>query len=134
LLIWDLMSGLRGLNHAGKQVATDRFGESNGHWSFRLPGCGTADWKKRDAVTVFLSNAHRFWNEPDVVQAIWNVRDPFKAGGQCLVMLCSPGATLPPELESDVMVVDEPLPSADELATLTTRLYEEAGLGATLRG
>jgi hypothetical protein len=128
LLIWDLMSGLRGLNQTGKQAATDRFGEST---AIGPSDCLAAARRleEEDAV-LFFSNAHRFWNEPDVVQAIWNVRDPFKAGGQCLVMLCSPGVTLPPELESDVMVVDEPLPSADELSTLTIRLFEEAGLEA----
>ena len=55
-------------------------------------------------------------------------RDSFKSGGQNLVLLSTPGATLPAELQNDVMVIDEPLPSADELADLVLRLFEDAEL------
>jgi hypothetical protein len=40
-----------------------------------------------DAILVF-ANAQRFWNDPQVAQAIWNLRDVFK----------TPGAVLPDEL------------------------------------
>ena len=46
-----------------------------------------------------------------MVQGIWNLRDVFKAGGQMLVLVTPPGATLPVELQNDVMVIDEPLPA-----------------------
>jgi len=128
LLIWDLMLGIRGMNKAGIQVVADRFGEST--------TIGPADalaaarkLEQEDAVLI-LSNAHRFWDQPDVVQAIWNVRDPFKAGGQSLVLLSTPGAVLPAELQGDVMIVDEPLPSAEELGELVRRLCEDAELEA----
>lgn len=50
-----------------------------------------------DALLLY-ANAHRFWNEPAIVQGIWNLRDPFKATGRMLVLITVPGAVLPPEL------------------------------------
>src|SRR5260370_33197348 len=78
-----------------------------------------------DAVLVF-ANAQRFWNEPQVAQAIWNLRDVFKANGRTLALLTTPGAVLPDELTQDVLVLDEPLPAVEDL----TRILEETIAGA----
>ena len=78
LLMWDLMLGIRGINKAGAQVVTDRFGETTALGPSDVLAA-TRKLEKEDAI-LFLSNAHRFWDQPDVVQAIWNVRDPFKSG------------------------------------------------------
>ena len=126
LLIWDLMQGIRGLNKAGEQIVIDRFGESTPVGPSDV--LAAARKLEKDDAILFLSNAHRFWEQPDVMQAIWNVRDPFKAGGQSLVLLTTPGAVLPAELQGDVMIVDEPLPSAEELTELVRRLCEDAEL------
>ena len=119
LLMWDLMTGVRGINKAAIEVIADCFGEN----TTLGPADVLAASRKLDHkdVVLFLSNTHRFWDQPDVVQAIWNVRYPFKSGGQSLVLLSTPGAILPAELQNDVMVIDEPLPSADELAELVRR-------------
>jgi hypothetical protein len=116
LLRWDLMTGIRGINKTGVEVITDRFGDN----TMLGPTDVLAASRKLDNrdVVLFLSNAHRFWDERDVVQAIWNVRDPFKSGGQSLVLLSTPGAMLPAELQNDVIVNDEPLPAARELVEL----------------
>ena len=90
LLSWDLMLGVRGINKAGAQVVTDRFGETTALGPSDALAV-TRKLENEDAI-LFLSNAHRFWDQPDVVQAIWNVRDPFKSGGQSLVLLSTPGA------------------------------------------
>jgi hypothetical protein len=77
---------------------------------------------------LFYSNAHRFWNEPGVMQGIWNLRDSFKATGRTLVLLTVPGATLPPELAQDVLVLDEPLPSAAHLEQIVRETFKSANL------
>src|ERR1035441_10311418 len=64
---------------------------------------------------LLYSNAHRFWNDPGVMQGIWDLRDSFKATGRMLVLLAAPGATLPQELGQDVLILDEPLPSTSHL-------------------
>jgi hypothetical protein len=84
---------------------------------------------KEDAV-AFVHNAHRFWEQPDVLQAVWNLRDKFKAWRSVRRPSGDAGATLPTELQSDVLVADEPLPNVDELHVLVARLHEEAELPA----
>jgi len=79
-------------------------------------------------AALFFSNAHRFFSDPVVVQAIWNLRDAFKANGRTLIMLTTPGATLPPELVQDVLVLDEPLPSAVDLQCIIQETFSSADL------
>src|SRR5687768_10203820 len=128
LLIWDFIGGLQGRNDAGKSAVAKVLGENS-------PGIGPGDALAAaqriaaDAILFFL-NPQRVWEQPDVVQGIWNLRDVFKAGGQMLVLVTPPGTTLPVELQNDVMVIDEPLPSMDDLARLVAATFESAGVEA----
>jgi hypothetical protein len=128
LITWDLIGGVRGLNKCGNEVVANRYGENTAIGPADV--LATARKLEKDDAVLFVSNAHRFWDQPDVVQAIWNLRDSFKAGGQSLALIATPGAVLPTELQGDVMVLDEPLPSANELAELARRLFEDAELDA----
>jgi hypothetical protein len=47
-----------------------------------------------------------------------------------LVLVTPPGATLPVELQNDVMLIDEPLPSTEDLAQLVADTFESANLSA----
>jgi len=126
--VWDILNGLNGRNDAGKTAIAKVVGENTGPIG---PADALAAVQKiaRDAVLFFL-NPQRVWEQVDVLQGIWNLRDIFKANGQMLVLISTPGAALPPELQSDVMVIDEPLPSADELAGLVRETFEAAELPA----
>jgi hypothetical protein len=124
VIVWDILNGLAGRNEAGTAAVAKLAGE----WAAPL---GPADALvaahkiAKDAILFFL-NPQRLWEQTDVVQGIWNLRDVFKAGGQMLVLVTTPGATLPVELQSDVMVIDEPLPSSEELAGLVRETFEAA--------
>lgn len=76
---------------------------------------------------LFLHNAQLFWERPDVKQGVWNLREAFKANGRSLVLLITAGAVLPAELANDVIVFDEPLPTAEQLAELVRDMYQMAG-------
>lgn len=128
VLVWDIVDGVRGANQGGVQLSAECFGEQTAIGPVNVLSA-SGKFGIRDAILV-LSNAHRIWDQADVLQAIWNLRDVFKAGGQSLILLSTPGSVLPPELQADVMVVDEPLPSAAELGELVRRLFEEANLPA----
>ena len=127
-LVWDFIGGLQGRNDAGKSAVAKVLGENS-------PGIGPGDALAvaqriaADTILFFL-NPQRVWEQPDVVQGIWNLRDVFKAGGQMLVLVTPPGATLPVELQNDVMVIDEPLPSTDDLARLVAETFESANVAA----
>jgi len=128
LVAWDFVAGLQGRNDAGKSALAKLLGENS-------PALGPSDMLAlaarivSDAIIFFL-NPQRFWEQADVVQGIWNLRDLFKAGGQMLVLITPPGATLPVELQNDVMMIDEPLPSPDDLAQLVADTFESANLPA----
>ena len=128
LLVWDFISGLQGRNEAGKAAVAKVLGENS---PVLGPGdvLAVAQRIAADAI-LFLLNPQRLWEQSDVVQGIWNLRDVFKAGGQMLVLLTPPGATLPVELQNDVMVIDEPLPSTEDLARLVGETFESASVTA----
>lgn len=129
LASWDIMRGLIGLNAEGKRAVTDVLTVGDGT-ALSLKPTDALEFAERfaDDAILFFINAHRFYDDAGVVQAIWNLRDPFKAEGKMLVMLTTPGATLPLELSSDVLVLDEPLPSLMELERVVLDTYEAAGL------
>jgi hypothetical protein len=128
LLVWDFIGGLQGRNDAGKSAAAKVLGENS-------PVLGPGDVLvvaqklAADAILFFL-NPQRVWEQPDVVQGIWNLRDVFKEGGRMLVLVTPPGATLPLELQNDVMVIDEPLPSTGDLAGLVVETFDSANIAA----
>ena len=128
VLVWDFVGGLQGRNEAGKSAIAKFLGENS---PVLGPGdvLAVAQRIGPDAI-LFFSNPHRVWEQPDVMQGIWNLRDVFKAGGQMLVLVTPPGTTVPIELQNDVMVIDEPLPSTDDLAKLVADTFESANLPA----
>lgn len=83
---------------------------------------------------LIVKNSQRFIQEADVMQAIWNLRDKFKDVKRMLVLMgCQ--VRLPMELENDVIELDEPLPTVDELSESIGCTIEGAGVdidGATL--
>src|ERR1051326_5211769 len=129
LLMWDFIGGLQGRNDAGKMAVSKILGENS---PVIGPGDSLAVAQRiaSDAI-LFVLNPQRVWEQPDVVQGIWNLRDVFKAGGQMLVLVTPPGATLPIELQNDLMVIDEPLPSTEDLAKLVGDTFESANLLAS---
>ena len=86
LLVWDFIGGLQGRNDAGKSAAAKVLGENS---PVIGPGDALAVAQRiaPDSILFFL-NLQRVWEQPDVVQGIWNLRDAFKAGDA--------GARLPP--------------------------------------
>ena len=127
LLGWDVIRGLFGV---GKDIAEELarvLGDRQPDTVGPADALSFAQLMAEDGL-LFYSNAHRFWNEPGVMQGIWNLRDSFKSTGRMLVLLTVPGATLPPELAQDVLVLDEPLPSATHLEQIVRETFKSANL------
>ena len=76
---------------------------------------------------LFVQNTQLFLRKEDVIQGIWNLRDTFKANQRTLVLLGTPGMSLPTELSQDVLVLDEPFPSLPDLARIVQAQFEAAG-------
>lgn len=127
LLVWDVMRGL----YAVTRDSSDELGRVLGDREAATVGPADAlllAQQLHEDGLLFYANAHRFWNEPGVMQGVWNLRDPFKATGRMLVLLAVPGATLPAELGQDVLVLDEPLPSTDHLERIVRETFKAAEL------
>jgi|HubBroStandDraft_5_1064220.scaffolds.fasta_scaffold04957_8 hypothetical protein len=137
VLYWDVVRGLDGFNKMGKDE-TNRLGANPANSGNPVAALGMAsklaDKKpnevdsKNGGPVVFMANMHLFWSNAPVVQAIWNLRDRFKATATMLIMLTSDGAVLPTELVQDVLVLDEPLPTEGDLSKIIESTYKDFGV------
>jgi hypothetical protein len=127
VLRWDIVNGLAGLNDPGSTAATAVAGPDPAISTGNPVEALTAAAKLPDSSVLFLLNAQRFLDNEAVAQAVWNLRDLYKANSRTLVLLC-PALTLPAELAGDVLVLDEPLPGEEQLADIVRGTYEAAQL------
>jgi hypothetical protein len=112
---WDVVRGYREMGNGAEWQECDPFDLPN----MAARGTEKAVW--------FLRNFHFWLNEPQVIQAIQNNLPLYKTKGITLVIV-SPDAQLPPELEREVVVLDFPLPSREELKSILAGLVESTGI------
>lgn len=129
LLQWDIMRGLQGINELGKSVAADALnGQAAEMVSGRPTDClGLAQNLPQDCI-LFCHNLQLFWQDGPVIQAVLNLRDRFKGNGSMLVSLAVSGSTLPAELTEHSLILDESLPTAEELAVIVAETFKAAEL------
>jgi len=125
LLYWDIVRGLLGLNKQGTDAAEEVL---NNEPAISLANpvevlVKAANLPRR--AILFLFNAQRYIDQPAFIQAVWNLRDMFKADHRTVVLLC-PGITLPAELSQDVLVLDEPYPDRGQLEDIILRAHSDA--------
>ena len=121
--------------------------EANGRTPISGTWCGAigklgngAEWEECDPFDLpntaaegpeksvwFLRNYHFWLNEPPVIQALQNNLPVYKTKGITLVIV-SPDGKLPLELEREVVVLDFPFPSREELKVILAGLVESTGI------
>jgi hypothetical protein len=122
---WDAARGVRAVfsDHQAALVAT--FGTDTAMLR-RADEVLELAVKMPDDAVLFMHNAHRYIEDnaasAPTIQAASNLREYFKYNGRMLILL-GPFFRLPPELANDVLVLDEPLPDADELRGIAANLY-----------
>lgn len=125
---WDFVRGLRGLNTEGAAQVQQLLGNDDPADASANPDDALKLLQKAaKGACIFMQNGTRFWDTPAVAQAIWNLRNPFKASQRTLVIL-GPDGKVPKELEHDVVVLTEPLPGRDELEKIITDLHTAASV------
>lgn len=131
LLSWDCCRALGGLNQPGVSYV-DSIPEDQ-KFALAAPAA-TLQYiathpPKNDlhAGILFFHLAHKFMDDPTVLQAVWNCREPLKAAGSTLVLL-APTGKLPTELKHDVVTLTESLPDLAQLGTMLDSLTEDAAL------
>lgn len=130
--VWDIVNGMRWINKEGEagisrlNMNAEALTEATINTTEFLSFCG----KLLERSVVFMYNAHLFYGQESVTQAIWNLRDKFKSTKRTLVLLGA-SVRLPAELERDVLVFDEPLPDDESLGKIADDLY--ALIGTTVK-
>jgi hypothetical protein len=114
---WDIVRGYRELGNGAEWQECD---------PFDLPNAAA---RGKEKSVWFLRNYHFFIKEPPVIQAIQNNLPVYKAKGITLVMV-APDAELPAELEREVVVLDFPLPTREELRGILAGLEDSTGVKA----
>src|SRR5271157_1962226 len=126
LISWDSVHGLLGINEEGtKALSTMATSASiDVHASVDLPiALGILEFAQKDVI-AFLHNPQLQWpTDVKVVQGTWNLRDIYKLNGNMLVLLIGAGDVLPIELQQDILVIDEPLPTREELAVIIKETF-----------
>ena len=129
-LQWNVASGVEALNTEGAQ-AFSAISQGADSTQFRGPAglveILEAFQNAPAGLIAFVLNAHRFIDDAAVSQAAWNLRDTFKTKKSTLALL-SPGLVLPAELQQDVLILDEPLPDADQLRAIVVQQYKNAAV------
>jgi len=138
IILWDCISGYRAVTPSGKSVLDTLFSvtESTPTMSEDMvTALRLVDTKNTNDLPVIgedciicMANSHMQWKESPVIQAVWNLRDSFKSSGNMLVLLANSGAMLPSELQHDVLVLDEPLPTRQTLETVVRDTFTYAKL------
>ncbi len=84
---------------------------------------------------VFALNMHAFiaganGADPGTVQALWNLRDPFKANG-CTLILVGCNSKLPPELKNDAPIFEEEIPDEETIGAVIDSTLKDAEIDAS---
>lgn len=125
---WDIINGLSPLNQLGKTLVEKICDNDN-------PAIATGNPTEMlskivnvpEKSIIFMHNAHRFIANETVSQGICNLRDIYKSSGATLVLL-APFITLPTELEQDVMIITDKLPTEIEIKNIISSICEDAGI------
>lgn len=117
---WDVVRGVFHLNDAGEQLLNNLGGVTELSEVLKA-----LEEKAPPRTLCFISNAQCFVGEPNIAQAIWNLRDIWKSHGSTLVLL-APNIVLPPQISQDVIVITEPLPNVQEITVIANALFAEA--------
>jgi ATPase family associated with various cellular activities (AAA) len=133
-VLWDVVQGFKAVNDAAKSTAqrlssaepASLTGEKDPREALvTLQAQVTARKELPRGTIVCFANAHRYWNDTGVIQAVYNLRDCFPEDNQTLILLTLPGARLPLELADHVLVLDEPLPNRDDLGKVLDDIVQD---------
>lgn len=139
VVTWDCIRGLQGANDPGRALSA---GLNNGgapemetsnpvEALMRLSRVPAATDQTPGAI-IIMAGLGQILNEPQsripVSQALWNLRDVYKAMGALLVLTAPLGYKLPAELSNDVVSAVVPLPSPEQHAAILDDMVTSAGI------
>lgn len=133
LLRWDAASGIKALNKAGQEAMKTASPAITSGETIAFAEAMVAAERLPAKSVLFALYAHRqlLSSEPGAVaasvQGVANLRNLYKTDFRMLVLV-GPGFSVPSELEHDVVVIDDALPSREALASIVETMHTAARL------
>ncbi len=134
IMQWDLCRGAMPVNEAGQKALNDLTREGPEPKAMNNPTEALVLFSDvAEKSIVFILNAQRYLRDDrsegaiSFAQALWNLRDLFKADQRTAVLL-GPSFTFPPELAQDILELDEPLPDEKQLDSIVREVIKSAEL------
>lgn len=122
---WDILRGYHSMNKPGDKALAQMLGEIPPEATRNLGTALILAGSVPKFSVIVLKNAQRLIEEPVMAQGLLNLRDEFKSNGRMLILIGPAFAHLPAEIGQDMLVLDEPLPTREELRGSTAKLYED---------
>ena len=119
-VVWDVANGMLALNDEGQDAMQKVDAPQTEMSEF---GCvRPAEAIKEDGI-LFAHWDRKFWESPPTVQQIWNLRDKFKADHRTLILL-DRSFTIPDKLQGEIVILEDPLPGAEQINRVLDRVIE----------
>lgn len=122
---WDVCNGFVPLNNEGEEVLSNL-----DPMELKAAGQGPhaalfVALKFPAKSLLIMSNLHWFWDKPNTMQALLNVREKFKSSGRAVIGLTL-SAVIPADLIQSVSYVEDPLPDETMLTEKVCDIYKSA--------
>lgn len=131
LVRWDAVRGFAGVNEAGRDAARAGCDPVAPEKVVQAPDALKLAASFPAGSVLYFSGLDRLLASTDarlaalVIQAVLNLRDPFKTSDRTLVM-ATPGWVAPVELGGNVLLIRDPLPGALELGAVVDQIAASA--------
>jgi ATPase family associated with various cellular activities (AAA) len=127
LVQWDCLRGWLALNESGKSAIVSAIGSlDNAAIATQNPtGSLEQAFNLPEGSILVCHGMNRFLEDAVVIQGIANLRDTYKASERMLILLATE-LILPPELAQDVLLLDEPFPTREEIADIVRSVIKSA--------
>ena len=123
LIQWDCVRGFLALNKPGQAALAGVMRDADPNKFVSPRAALIALQEVEENSIIVLLNAQRMIDDFAVLQGVMNLRDAFKSNNRTLILL-GPDFRLPVELTADVLTVDEPLPSPDEVKAIAVEVWD----------
>ena len=121
IIQWDIIEGWRHRNKAGEAAVEKTLNDINATTTETINPTESLkialSLPKDIGTLLFMMNTHHYLDQDAFLQALWNARDVFKSNLISLVMI-GPDFLIPAQLQHDIFMMDEPLPTENEIKAI----------------
>lgn len=126
MILWDCVRGFSALNDGGGE-AMQSCGAQGDATKNPIEALAAAEKLPQRTILIVMSG-NRLMADFEPMQAILNLRDPFKGTKRTLILMGGPDFHLPAELTQDILMLDHQLPDDKAVEAILGDLHTAAGL------